>query len=240
MSGIFYVIGGANYEKNESLIIDLDIIKETKKKEPSVLLIAVACNDDSRKIEQFINYYEKFNVNITVLDSCSIELNTSTIADYFNKSDIIYFTGGLTYRLVQFVNKYNLQKELKNAYLNGKIIVGVSAGAIMLFDYGFGDKDAYTYNLETVNHRIVEGCGLLNGIFCPHYQNNGLLSFNEEVKKYNFNGYALENGSALKIENDGFWVLKSKGCCAFRFLKENEHKLQYLTESHFYNECLIK
>ena len=33
MSGYFYAIGGTNYDKNESLIIDLDIIKETKKDE---------------------------------------------------------------------------------------------------------------------------------------------------------------------------------------------------------------
>ena len=32
----------------------------------------------------------------------------------------------------------------------GKIIAGVSAGAILMFDYGYGDKDAYTFNLETV------------------------------------------------------------------------------------------
>ena len=31
MSGYLYALGGANYEKKESLIIDLDIIKETKK-----------------------------------------------------------------------------------------------------------------------------------------------------------------------------------------------------------------
>ena len=40
MNGYFYVIGGANYEKNESLIIDLDIIKETKKRKTFFPLVA--------------------------------------------------------------------------------------------------------------------------------------------------------------------------------------------------------
>ena len=32
MSGIYYAIGGANYEIKESLEIDLDILTESKKK----------------------------------------------------------------------------------------------------------------------------------------------------------------------------------------------------------------
>ena len=235
MSGYFYAIGGANYDKNESLIIDLDIIKETKKDNPIVLFIAIAQNDDLNKINTFKKYYENLGANVNVLLSCNVDLKQDTLEDSIKNADVIYFSGGITSRLVAFAKKYNLEYSLKNAYLNGKIIVGVSAGAIMFFEYGYGDKEAFTYNLETTNHQITPGLGIFKGVFCPHYQNNGLLTFNEVIKGYQCDGYALENGTALKINNDGFKVIKSKGCSAFRFVKEKKHQLEYLKQDLLFN-----
>ena len=240
MSGYFYAIGGANYDKNESLIIDLDIIKESKKRNPIVLLIAAAQNDDSNKINTFKKYYENLGAQVNVLLTYNVNLNQSDIDDAINNSDIIYFSGGITSRVVSFAKKYNLENSLKKAYINGKIIVGVSAGAILFFDYGYGDKEAFTYNLETVNHRITPGIGILYGVFCPHYQNNGLLTFNEEIKKFSLDGYALENGSALKINAEGFEVIKSKGCSAFGFRYDKNHQLEYLNQNKKFNINLFK
>jgi hypothetical protein len=80
MSGYFYIIGGANYEKNESLIIDLDIIKETKKDNPSILYIPIAVNDDLNKINLFKNYYEKLGTKVEVLYSYNQELKIAEIS----------------------------------------------------------------------------------------------------------------------------------------------------------------
>ena len=240
MSGYFYLIGGANYEKNESLIIDLDIIKETKKDNPSILYIPIAVNDDLNKINLFKTYYEKLGTKVEVLYSYNQELKVEEIINMISEVDVIYLAGGLTYRLYDFANKYNLQEMLLNAFYSGKIIAGVSAGAILMFDYGYGDKDAYTFNLETVNHKMTNGIGILNGVFCPHYQNSGLLTFHEEVKRFSLNGYAVENGCALKVSDEVYTVIKNKGCSAFKFDKDSLHKLQYLKENVIYNETLIK
>ena len=240
MSGYFYAIGGANYDKNESLIIDLDIIKESKKENPVVLFIAIAQNDDPNKINTFKKYYENLGAQVNILLTYNVNLNQNDIEHAINNCDIIYFSGGITSRVVSFAKQFELENSLKNAYLNGKIIVGVSAGAILFFDYGYGDKEAFTYNLETVNHQITPGIGILNGVFCPHYQNNGLLTFNEEVKKYSLDGYALENGAALKINDEGFEVIKSKGCCAFGFRYDTSHQLEYLKQNKKFNVNLFK
>ena len=240
MSGYFYALGGANYEKKESLIIDLDIIKETKKDNPKVLYIPIASNDDINKINVFTKYYEELGANVETLYSYNLDLFENEIAKKINESDIIYLAGGFTYRLFDFSKKYNLQNLLINAFNDGKIIVGVSAGAILMFDYGFGDKDAYTFNLETVNYQMTNGIGILNGIYCPHYQNSGLLCFHEEIKKYQLDGYAVENGAALKININSFTVVKSKGCSAFRFNKDKMHQLEYLKENVIYKIDLLK
>ena len=238
MNGYFYAIGGANYDKKESYIIDLDIIAQTHKKHPSILLITAANNDNINKTSSIIHYFESLGCNVGVLKSDNV--NIHDVEALFEENDIIYLCGGITSRLVEYAEKINLHKMLINAYTNGKIIVGVSAGAILFFDYGYGDKDAYFYNLESVNHKIVNGLGIFNGVFCPHYQNNGLLSFHEEIKKYNLNGFALENGTALKIKKDDFTLIKSKGTSGFIFRYENDHKLEYLKDSSLYKISLFK
>ena len=238
MSGYFYAIGGANYDKKESLLIDLDIIKESKKINPKVLLISAANNYDISKINNFKTYYESLGTIVKLLDP------EITDFDELNKlildNDIIYLLGGITSRLLEYAININLMDLLLNAYKNDKIIVGVSAGAILFFDYGYGDKDAYQFNLDTVNHKMTHGLGIFNGIFCPHYQNNGLISFNEEIKNYNLNGFAVENGAALKIFNDGFVVIKHKGCSGFMFDVNNNHKLVYLNEKFINSIKLFK
>lgn len=240
MSGIFYAIGGANYEKNESLSIDLDILRQSNKKNPNVLLIPIANNDDLDKINTFKFYYEELGFIVDVLYSYNKELSTDEIKNAINNADIIYLSGGITSRLYEFAMKYNLKDLILSAYNDGKIIVGVSAGAIIFFEYGYGDKEAYVFNLETVNHQTTRGLAIFEGIFCPHYQNNGLLSFHDEVKKFEFNGYALENGSCLKICNEGFYIVKEKGSNAFIFNYKDNHRLQYLKNSILYKEICFK
>ena len=238
MSGYFYAIGGANYDKKESLTIDLDIIEEAKKKNPNVLLISAANNYDISKINNFKFYYESLGANVTLLKPDINDINE--LNELFNNTDIIYILGGITSRLLEYAKGINLHNLLINAYNVGKIIVGVSAGAILFFDYGFGDKDAYQFNLETVNHKITNGLGIFKGVFCPHYQNSGLITFNEKIKNYNLNGFALENGAALKIFQEGFKVVRNKGCSAFMFDKEKNHQLIYLNEKMTYNIKLFK
>ena len=236
MSGCFYAIGGANYEKNESLIIDLDIIKSTGKTYPVCLYIGAA-NPDINKCFKFKEYYEKLGF---VVDILPFDLSGIDVEEAFNKADIIYLGGGITARLKEYYLKFNLLNPTINAYKNGKIIVGVSAGAILLFECGYGDKEAYTYNLETVNHNLTSGLGIFKGIFCPHYQNSGLLSFHDEVKKHQCDAFALENGAALKINEDGYYVVKDKGANAFKFDSFDNHKLVYLKKDIFYRENLFK
>lgn len=236
----FYAIGGANYDKKESLKIDLDIIKETKKESPRVLLIAIASYDNDKKIEQFKNYYESLNTKVVVLYTADMDNTKEEILWQMQYADVIYFTGGVTSKLVTFIRVYKLRDDLIRLCKQGKIIAGVSAGAIMMFDSGFGDKDAYLYNLETVNHNFVDGSGIFDGVFCPHYQKDGLLVFNDEVKRFPLNGYALENGSALKIGCEGYYVIKEKTCNAFRFLYDENHKLEYLKEGILYTDIRLK
>ena len=82
------------------------------------------------------------------------------------------------------------------------MIAGVSAGAIMISKYGMGDKDVFLDNGSYYNFKMVEGLGLLNITFCPHYQKEELVIFDEICKSYNLDAYALEDDTAILFNDD--------------------------------------
>ena len=49
--------------------------------------------------------------------------------------------------------------------------------------------------------------------------------------------YAIKS---VKVSDEAYTVIKNKGCSAFKFDKDNLHKLQYLKDNVIYNETLIK
>ena len=76
--------------------------------------------------------------------------------------DIIYVGGGNTKSMLAVWKEWNLHKILLNAYENGIVMSGVSAGAICWFDKGI--TDSYADKLE-----IIDCLGIVKGIACPHF-----------------------------------------------------------------------
>ena len=229
MSGCFYAIGGANYDKKESLVIDLDVLKECNKSIPKVLFIGAAQGFDKDKANVFKSYYESIGFEVDILNE------NDSIIELLSKYDVVYLSGGITVRLLEYSIKNGL-KELLISYVNkGGIVVGVSAGAILMFDAGYGDKDAFVFNMELVNQKITNGLAIFEGVFCPHYQNSGMTSFHSVIKNYDKNGYAVENGASLKIKDNSFEVIKNKHSNAFLLDKNENHKLVYLKTNQKYS-----
>ena len=240
MSGFFYAIGGANYAYKESLEIDLDIIKECHKNNPKLLYIGAALDDDLKQINVFKSYYESIGFDVDVLYSFNQNISQSEIVNKFLVNDVIYFGGGMTSKIVDFIKRFNLKEIIWQMYLNNKIIVGASAGAIMMFLYGFGDKDSFVDNFTSVNHKMTEGVGIFNATFCPHYQNSSGIYYHDEVFKYNCNGFAVENGAALKISENYFTIIKSNKSNVFMFDKTKNYKLIHLKNDILYDINLLK
>lgn len=249
MSGIYYAIGGANYAIKESLEIDLDILNEARKinyighkrnDTPNVLYVGAALDDDKKQINLFKSYYTELGFNVNLLYSYKKNITKEEIELFFNENDVIYFGGGMTSKLINFVKKYDLKELIINSFNNNKIIAGVSAGAIMLFSYGFGDRESFVDNFISVNHKMTEGINIFSTTFCPHYQNSSGIFYHDEVKKYNVNGFAVENGASLKIKNNNFTVIKSKNSNVFMFDKTNNYKLVHLKNDIVYDINLLR
>ena len=134
----------------------------------------------------------------------------------FDDSDLIFFNGGRTEDLM----KEAILKDFKSLLKDDKIYVGVSAGAIMFFDSGYGDKNAYLDNRTYYGFDFTKGLNIFNYLFCPHYNKEGILSFNEEIKKYDLPGFALTDGALMKIEDSHFSIIKEKNAESFVCTKD--------------------
>lgn len=231
---LIYLIGGATFSKMDSLNIDMDIIKETHKTNPNVLYIGAANLDKDKNYYQFKEYYEKIGAKVSRLLLFSKKLSKEELILYLNNLDVIYIGGGLTYRLYEIFIKNDIKWFLYEAIKRNIIICGMSAGANILCDFGHSDNDAYRYGDTNLNYSYQKGLGLIRGIFCPHYDSLGKTSFHELVKELDIDGYALEDGTALKISNDKFCLVKENHKNAFMLLKKDNHRLEYLVSNKNY------
>jgi peptidase E len=197
-------------------------------------------DEDFKQINVFKSYYESIGFKVNILYTYNKNISLSEIENEFMSNDIIYFGGGMTSKLIDFINKFNLKETIIKSYENNKIIAGVSAGAIMLFSYGFGDKEAFVDNLISINHKMTNGIGIFKATFCPHYQNSGGIFYHDEVRKFDSNGFAVENGAALKIYENNFEIIKSKNTNVFMFDKTDNYKLIHLKNGIIYDIELLK
>lgn len=120
-----------------------------------------------------------------------------TLVKSIKQADVIYFSGGCAEELVRLVKEYRIDKILDEFKQTNKLFMGISAGAILFSKAGMGDRYSYKDRGKIYNYQMVEGLGILPITICPHYDHDGLTCYNFEVKKYSYDGYAIEDDTAI-------------------------------------------
>lgn len=196
--------GTTNYETE---LIDKEIVKMANKEIPNFLFIGLASSFSDSYYDTMKKIYKNLGCNCAYLKKKNIINNRDIVETKINNADIIYFCGGDTIKLVNNLKEYDLVSLLKNAYLKGTVLVGMSAGAIMLAKEGY--SDSLKLRDESDRYTFVEGLNFIDIAICPHYND---LSKKEELKEdlvnTNKKVYALANRTALKIIDDKISYLK--------------------------------
>ena len=107
--------------------------------------------------------------------------------------DIVFVGGGNTKSMLAVWNEWGLPNLLRQAYENGAVLAGVSAGAICWFNRGV--TDSWENSLK-----IMNCLGFVDGNCCPHYDEE--RERRPAVHKFLKNGkleqcYAIEGGCAI-------------------------------------------
>lgn len=200
------LIGGGDLKSRTTKEIDEFIVDKSNKQRPDVLFIPTAMKDSQKAIDNFYKSYGEM-ANIKVLKLYS-QPEIQTVKDMIHSADIIYVSGGNTKCMLEKWSEYNLGELIFN-YKDTKVIAGISAGAICWFDYYLGDDESF-YDNGYCNFRVKKGLEFIEGVCCPHYDEDGKDIFNSIMRNMSCYGYALENNTALVYDLDKRYVVKSK------------------------------
>lgn len=195
----------------ETTKIDKEIISLSGKKSPRVLFIPTASSDSESYFEVVKKHFGKrLECKVDVLNLIKEKLTKKQIAKKVFNSDIIYVGGGNTAKLLKVWKKTGADKVLIDADKKGIILSGVSAGAICWSIYGL--SDSLRFNNSKANLIRVTGLGLINILYCPHYdfEPHRKAGLKKIMKKTSGVAIAVENCCALEIIDDKYRIISSK------------------------------
>lgn len=224
MNGTIVGISGGDLSSTSPL--NEYVINLSKKKHPHILFIPTASYDAKEYIDNIRTYYAKYQCTISTLCVISQTYSSAEIDSLFNNADIIYVGGGDSEELLKKWYEFNIDKAIQKAYKNGKILTGISAGTIIWFQYGFSDSDFFK-NPDNWNYKFIKGMGKLPYAFCPHYNEEGRNAFDQKLTELQLDGIALENDTAIVINNNTISIRKARKTakaflikkCAFGYKK---------------------
>ena len=189
-------IGGGGFGGSPGQgIIEQYILNQARKKRPKICFIPTATGDNEAYKVNFYSTFTKLDCEPTHLDFFK---RTPDLKKLILNQDVIFVGGGNTKSMLAVWKEWKLDKILKEAYRNGKVMSGVSAGAICWFQNGITDSWASEL-------KIMPCLNFVRGTCCPHYDEEPerkpfvkKLLDRKKVKKI----YAVDGGVALHIKNE--------------------------------------
>ncbi len=117
---------------------------------------------------------------------------SSELAEFVRQQDVFYVGGGSTLHLLALWRAHGLDRLLRDAWLRGAVLCGVSAGMNCWFEGSITDSFGGLAALD-------DGLGLLEGSACPHYDGEAERrpTFQRSVAEGFRAGYAADDGAAL-------------------------------------------
>ena len=219
-------IGGGELREKTTLQIDEYIANLAKaragERRACILFVPTASHDFMPYYNTFHKVYTGiFDIKTDVALSVFKEVDLDKMKAKFEKADAIYVGGGDTVFMMESWKQTGLYPLIEEAYKNGKIIAGLSAGAICWF------SDIYTDSSHALGdgekYAMFKGLGWVDGKISPHY-NKRMLDFDKRVC-YNLHcAYGVEDNAALVIEDGEVIGSLSSGGTAWK-LTETEGTL---------------
>lgn len=204
-------IGGGEIKQRQTLKIDKYIVDSAGEKNPRLLFVPTASSDAEGYVEAISSYFgDELGCSVEALLLCENKDSKEKIRKKILESDIVYVGGGNTRMMLEIWKKNNVHHFLKEAYHQGTILCGLSAGSICWFDCGQSDSDLTDSDMGSP-YSIVEGLGFIPMIHSPHHNEDFRnTDFDRKISDMKLIGLALSNNCAIEICDDGFRIMKSR------------------------------
>ena len=223
----YALIGGRSILHQKDFTLEEKIFSHLNKRPNQILFIPLATYPNMEEaIHKFKALVPK-QYNIKCLNSLN---DVKDMKTQFIQSDVIYFSGGCAEELVRLVKEFKIDILLKDFMNTNKLFMGISAGAILFSKAGMGDRYSFKDKGHIYNYQMVEGIGILPITICPHYDHDGLECYNKEVKSYPYDGYAMEDDTAILFDDSPMIFKQDKTKSVYYFDSKNDFLMSPMYE----------
>ncbi|MGM9951658.1 MAG: Type 1 glutamine amidotransferase-like domain-containing protein [Lysinibacillus sp.] len=198
MNRTIIAIAGGGFSRHIPAYIDEYIISQARSDGAvKICFVPTASNDAQGYIDRFYEAFPHCETSHITQD----KLASPSMQAFLNEQDILYVGGGNTQFMLKKWREAGFDALLKNAYQQGTVLAGISAGAMCWFDVCLCELDDGSYE-------EVQGLGLLAGTFCPHYQEpKRKEAFDEwQTRSIIQPSYALTDDETLHFRNEALLV----------------------------------
>jgi dipeptidase E len=147
------------------------------------------------------SYYARLGINLEVYFELDILFDPNKLTTLF-ACDAIHLSGGNTFYFLHYLRQRNMIEPLKEYVKNGGIIIGVSAGAILL-----------TRNVASAilcgdtpldNDNNWNALGLVEFAFVPHLESitDGMVKLQQYANKHKVKVYSCRDGDGIIVQGD--------------------------------------
>jgi peptidase E len=195
-AGQIVAMGGGGFSMEpENPLLDGFILSLARRQPARVCFLPTAGGDSPGYVTRF---YRAMAARCLASDLTLIDwamprrpAHTGQLRDYVAQHDIFYVGGGSTLHLLALWRAHGIDRLLREAWLGGAILAGVSAGMNCWFQASVTDSFG---PLAALN----DGLALLDGSACPHYDVNGRRpAYHRAITEGMPGGYAADDGAAL-------------------------------------------
>jgi len=180
-------VGAPAYRALEDWLLSL-----TGKERPRVLFVPTA---SAEARDYTVRFYAAFSGRAEVSHLDFFPWPPAELRDFVLGHDLVYVGGGNTANMLAIWREHGMDEIAREAWQEGVVLSGVSAGMICWFEAGV--TDSFGPQLES-----MECLGLVPGSACPHYDGEELRRprFHELIEAGVPGGWAAEDGVALHFQ----------------------------------------
>ena len=181
----------------ENPLLDDFVLSLSRRRPARVCFLPTASADSPAYVAKFYRAFAGRSIptDVTTFDPTAFARHPARTADLqgvLADQDVIYVGGGNTANLLAIWRAHGIDRILRDAWLAGVVMAGVSAGMLCWFRGGVTDSFG---GLAVLN----DGLGLIDATACPHYDGEGERrpTYHRLVAEGFPGGFAADDGAAL-------------------------------------------
>ncbi|MBA2664309.1 MAG: peptidase E [Bradymonadaceae bacterium] len=200
--------GGGFSMEPENLLLDQFVLGLCEARRPKVCFLPTASGDNDGYIVRFYRAFAAMECSPRHL--ALFHRTREDLREVLLAQDVIYVGGGNTANMLAIWRIHGVDAILREAWEQGVVLCGLSAGSICWFEGGV--TDSFGPGLAGLS----DGLGLLAGSHCPHYDG-------ERTRRPTYQGLIAKASLAPGIGADDGAALVYLGTELYEVVSSREH-----------------